>query len=67
MLKSYFSRQQRRSRSSLFDTSTSFCRSRSRNRRAWLRSLISKLQRVQNAAARLVMDIGKYSHLVSPN
>ena len=24
---------------------------------------ISKLQRVQNAAARLVMDIGKYSHI----
>ena len=32
MLKSYFSRQQRRSRSSLFDTSTSFCRRRSRSR-----------------------------------
>ena len=24
---------------------------------------ISKLQRVQNAAARLVMDVGKYSHI----
>jgi len=34
MLKSYFSRQQRRSRSSLFNTSTSFCRSCTRNRRS---------------------------------
>ena len=40
MLKSYFSCRQRRSRSSLFDTSTSSCRSRSRNRQACLRSLL---------------------------
>ena len=46
ILKSYFFRQQRRSRSSFFDTSTSFCRSRSRNRRACLRSLITLLLRV---------------------
>ena len=34
MLTSYFSRQQQRSRSSLFDTSTSFCCSYSRSCRA---------------------------------
>ena len=28
-----------------------------------IRSLISKLQRVQNAAAQLVMDVPKYSHI----
>ena len=28
---------------------------------------IAKLQRVQNAAARLVMDIGKYFHIITPN
>ena len=45
MLKSYSFRQQRRSRSSLFDIYTSFCRSRSRNRRACLRFLITDLSR----------------------
>ena len=51
MLKSYFSCQQRRSRSSLFDTSTSFCRSRSRNRRACLRSLIWKRSQAHTTAS----------------
>ena len=45
MLKSYFSRQQRRSRSSLFDTSTSFRRSCSRNCTACLRSIFSLSER----------------------